>query len=217
MYYPNRLELGNMLAGRLQSLRSSEPIVLCLKESAMPVCISIASQLRGWIYPLLVERIIIPGDPRIIGVINQDGMLCYNEGLPEAERESLHMDYQTIIQEASREAFGRLNRRLEAFGDLNKKGLFGRKVIIVGDVVKDRIEISAAKQFLKSVATDEIISAVGNIEQDSSTALFVESQQTTFLDIMQIQFDEGHYFEQADNYSVDDQRAIAMNISQYWV
>ncbi len=217
MYFSSRLALGQTLASRVETVRGQEPIVLCLKESALSTAIGLAVQVRGWVYPLLTEPVVIPGDDRIIGVINQDGELCYNPQLSRYELEELEMDNHATIQDASRVAFGILNRRTGEYGELNKTALRGRTIIIIGDIVRDQLEIGAAHELLKTVATGSIISLVGNITPDGSTALYQESSESTFLDVMPYMFDDDHYFEQVEGYTLEERRKLAMNISQYWV
>ena len=216
MYFISRYELGKTLASKVQHLRGSEPIIVSLKDSGLLTAISVASKVRGWVYPLLTERLVIPGDDRIIGLINQDGELCYNPSLSKFEIEDLEINNQSTIQEASREAFGRLNRRISEYGFVNKDALRGRTVVIVGDIIKDELEIGAARDYLKTVAINRIISLVGNISPDSSTLLYLESDESSFLDIVPNMFDDSHYFEHSDQYSIEDQRKLALNISQYW-
>jgi predicted phosphoribosyltransferase len=216
VYFISRYELGKTLASKVQHLRGSEPIIVNLKDSGLLTAISVASKVRGWVYPLLTERLVIPGDDRIIGLINQDGELCYNPSLSKFEIEDLEINNQSTIQEASREAFGRLNRRISEYGFVNKDALRGRTVVIVGDIIKDELEIGAARDYLKTVAINRIISLVGNISPDSSTLLYLESDESSFLDIVPNMFDDSHYFEHSDQYSIEDQRKLALNISQYW-
>ena len=216
MYFASRYELGKTLASKVEQLKGEEAIVLCLKDSALLSAISLASHIHGWVYPLLTEPLVIPGDGRTLGVINQDGELCHNPALSKFEIEDIEMNNQAIIQESSREAFSRLNRRTSEYGSLNKDALRGRTVIVVGDVVKDQLEIGAAREYLKTIAINKIVSLVGNISPESSNILYLESDESSFLDVVPNMFDDNHYFEQLDQYTVEDQRKLAMNIAQYW-
>lgn len=216
MFFTSRHELGIAMAQNWQVLRTQEPIIVCLKESGLSVAISLASELHGWVFPLLSEPVAIPGDNRMIGSINQDGTLCYNIGLSTYEREELEMEYMSVIQEASREAYSRLNRRLEEWGDLNKAALRGRTVIICGDIVRDQLELSAALELLKTVKTQSVVCTVGNVNPDTSTAMMIHSDETNFMDVMQQMFDDEHYFEQPDPYTDEQKRQLALNIAQYW-
>lgn len=216
MFFSSRVALGETLAGRVDYLRGTEPIVVCLREESLITSVALAARLRGWIYPLITEQITIPGDPRIIGVINQDGTLCYNSGLSHYEIEELEMEYHGIIQDAARQAFSKINARTRDYGELNKGALSGRTVILCDDIVRDELGISAINEFLKSVRVQKIISLVGNIDANISATFFRQSDDSVFLDVMTNMFDDSHYFQEPDQYSVEEKRQLAMNISQYW-
>jgi predicted phosphoribosyltransferase len=64
VYFISRYELGKTLASKVQHLRGSEPIIVSLKDSGLLTAISVASKVRGWVYPLLTEQLVIPGDDR---------------------------------------------------------------------------------------------------------------------------------------------------------
>lgn len=217
MYFVNRIDLGRSMAQKVAHLKSQGVIILCLKEDALSTSIGLASELRGRIYPLLIEPIIIPGDPRIIGAINQDGELCHNPELSTYEREELEMEYSGIIQDASREAFSRLNQHTNDYGSLSKESLQGRTVILCADIIRDQIEIGAAIEFLKPIKTQSVISIVGNITNSAADMMTIATEKSDFLDVMAHMMDDDHYFEQPEAYSVEERRRLAMNISQYWV
>lgn len=216
MYFISRFELGSRLAKFVNGLRGSEPVIIPLKESSLSSAIGLATELRGWIYPLLTEPVLLPGDPRVIGVINQDGTMCYNPELSQYDIEELTMEFRSAIDEESRRAFSRLNSRTDEYGKLNKDALRGRTIILCGDIVQDRVELEAAKELLKPIATQKVIGLVGNITPNSSDALLLETQESKFLDVLEHMFDSDHYFEQPDAYTLPEQRLLAMNIAHYW-
>lgn len=217
MYFVNRIELGQSLAEKVQYFKAQDAIVLCLNENALSTGIGLASSLRAWVYPLLTEPVIIPGDPRIIGLINQEGQMCYNPGLSLYEREDLEMEYAGIIQDASREAFSRLNRQANSLGFLNTEILRGRTIILCADIIRDQLQIAAAFELLKPILTKGVVSVAGNVMTDAADALQVATQKSDFMDVMTSMFDDDHYFEQPESYSIEERRQLAINITRYWV
>lgn len=217
MYFVSRLHLGEQLAGLMAELKGQEPVIINLKESSLTSCIALASRLNGWIFPLLTEPIVIPGDSRTIGVINQDGTLCHNPGLSKFEREELEMNYHGVIQDASRKAFSKLNRRSADYGGISKDVLRGRTIIVCGDVVRDQLEIAAMNELIKPVKIQRLISLAGNVKSDVSSSLFLQSDDSRFMDVLANMFDDDHYFEQPESYTPEELRLLAMNISHYWV
>ena len=216
MYFTSRVELGQRMADVLSDLKGQQAVVLCLNKESIDTSIGLAASLGAWIYPLLAEPIVIPGEPRILGVINQEGVLCYNPGLSIYERQELEMDYRGIIQDASREAFHTLNQESSLYGTLHKEGLNGRTVIICGDIIRDLVDVGAATEFLKSVNTTEIVAAAGNIDVNVSAPLSMMSSRTCFMDVMSNMFSDDHYFEQSVGYNPEEQRQIMTNIATFW-
>lgn len=205
------------MAQKIAHLRAKDVVVLCLKEDSLSTSIGLASELRGWIYPLLIEPIIIPGDGRMYGAINQDGELCHNPKLSRFELEELEMDNGAIIQDASRAAFSKLNQQTTEYGELRKDGLRGRTIILCADILRDQMEIAAALDFLKSVNTASIVGVAGNITTDAADMLVLSSERSEYMDVLTNMFDDDHYFEQPESYSIQERRQLAMNISQYWI
>ena len=217
MYFVNRIDLGRTMAQKAGHLKAQDAIVLCLKEDSLSTSIGLAVELHAWIYPLLIEPIVIPGDPRIIGVVNQHGELCYNPGLSTYEREELQSDNMGLIQDMSRQAFSNLNRQSGSYGILDINVLNGRTIILCADILRDQIEIAAAMEMLKPLRTQAVIGLVGNIMSDAADMMTLSSEKSDFMDVMTNMFDDAHYFEQPEVYSIEQRRQLATNISQYWV
>lgn len=205
------------MAQKISHLRAKDVVVLCLKEESLSTSIGLASELRGWIYPLLTVPIVIPGDGRLLGAINQDGELCYNPQLSRFELEELEMDNAGVIQDASRQAFSKLNQQTTEYGELTKDGLRGRTIVLCADILRNQMEISAALEFLKTIQTGSIIGIAGNITTEAADMLVLSSERSEYMDVLTSMFDDDHYFEQPEAYSIQERRQLAMNISQYWV
>lgn len=216
MYYLNRIELGNRLSEQLQALKGQEAVVLSIKEESMTACISLASQINAWIYPLLTEKITIIGDPRVMGVVNDGGAFIWNPNLSKSECDGIEMDSRAMLDDAKREAFSKLNRRSSQYGQYSKDSLNGRVLLLVGDIVRDQMEITAALEYLKSVRYAKLYSAGGNVDANAADYMHLQTDHDIELDVMTNMFDDGHYFDQQDSYSPDECRQLLVNIVQYW-
>lgn len=216
MYFVNRIDLGRTMAQKLAHLKAQNAIVLCLREESLSTSIGLAAELHAWIYPLLTEAIIIPGDPRILGVIGLNGELCYNPALSSFEREEIESDNMSVIQDASRDAFSRLNQQSDTYGALSADNLQGRAIILCADILRDQIQIAAAMEILKPIMTQSVIGIAGNILSDAADLMTLSSEKSNYMDVMTNMFDDAHYFEQPETYTIDERRQLAMNISQYW-
>ena len=216
MYYINRIELGQKLAGRLIELKGQEAVVIALKESALTSCIGLASRINAWVFPLLSQRIHIPGDPRVMGLIDPTGTFTWNPDLEKMERDGIEMESHGVLDDAKRQAFSMLNRSLSQFGEFSKDALNGRTLLLTGDVVENRLEIAMAIEYLKSVRYAKLYGLGGNVDANAATYFHLQTDQDISLDVMTNMFPAEHYFEQSNAYSPEECRQLAINISQYW-
>jgi hypothetical protein len=216
MYYSNRVDLGRMLGGRLTDLKGVEPVVIALKESALTACIGLASTINGWIFPLLSKTIEIPGDPRIMGAIGPNGNFTWSPDLEKIEIDSIEMESHMVIEDAKRQAFSELNQLLGKYGNFSKDALNGRILLLTGDVIRDRMEIAVALEYLKSVRYANLYGLGGNVESDVATFYHINTDVSVVLDVMSHMFSAEHYFERQEDYSVEECRLLVTNISQYW-
>ena len=216
MYYLNRIDLGGRLSENLSELKGQEAVVLALKENSMTACIALASRINAWIYPLLTERITVPGDPRVMGLMNDGGQFVWNPEFSTYEREGIELESRSVLEDAKREAFSRLNRRVSTYGEFSKSGLDGRILLMVGDIVKDRLEMAAALDYLKSVRYAKLYAVGGNVDAAAADYMHLQTDHDVELDVMTNMFDDGHYFDQQDSYLIEECRQLVTNISQYW-
>jgi predicted phosphoribosyltransferase len=216
MYYIDRTDLGARLAAMISPTALSEPIIVCLKESSLSTAISLAVELRAWIFPLLCEDIKLDADDRIIGVVSADGDFTLNPSLSSFEYEDIMSEYHSVIEDKKRQAFSQLNARIGAYGELNEEVFNGRQVILCADIIKNQLHIGAAKTLLKPHRPQGIIAAAGNVDVNAADYLRLTADKVHLLDVMSSMFDDNHYFEKSESYSLDSLRQIAMNISQFW-
>lgn len=216
MYYVNRIELGRTLGGRMLDLKGQEAVVIALKESALTACIGLATEINAWVFPLLSRRITIPGDPRIMGVIDPAGNFTWNPDLEKTQRDGIEMDSRAVLEDAKRQAFSELNRVMDAYGTFAKEALNGRIILLAGDIVEDRIEIAMALEYLKSIRYAALYGLGGNVDALAANDLHLKTDRSVALDVMTHMFPAEHYFEQQDAYTPEECRQLAINISQYW-
>lgn len=217
MYYVNRIELGRTLGGQLQELRGQEAVVIALKESALTACIGLASEIRAWVFPLLSRRIVIPGDPRVMGAIGPTGQFTWSPDLEKMQRDGIELESRAVLEDAKRTAFSELNRILDAYGGFTKEALNGRVLLLTGDVVEDRIEVAVALEYLKSVRYAALYGLGGNVDSLAADYFHLQTDRSVALDVMTHMFPAEHYFEQQDAYTPEECRQLVINISQYWV
>lgn len=208
--------MGQTLGGRLQDLKGQEAVVIALKESALTACISLAASINAWVFPLLSRRITIPGDPRIMGLVDPTGKFTWNPDLEKMQRDGIELESRAVLEDAKRQAFSELNRVLDQYGSFSKDALNGRILLLTGDIVEDRIEIAMALEYLKSVRYDKLLGLGGNVDAAAADYFHLQTDANISLDVMTHMFPAEHYFERQDSYSPEECRQLAINISQYW-
>ncbi len=216
MYFLNRLDLGATIGDRLLDLKGQEAVVIAINDKAITSSISLATQINAWIYPLVTEPVYLPGDPRLIGLVNADGVFVWNPNFSTGHRADFEMNSFSALDEAKRKAFSAVNRRHGAYGEIPKSSLNGRILVLMGDIIRDSAELAAAIEFLKDVQFAKLYASGGNVDPQTATFMKIQASHDLQLDILANMFGDDHYFEQQDSYTADESRQILVNISQFW-
>jgi predicted phosphoribosyltransferase len=244
MNFIDRISLGDALALRLQQFRDKDAIIICLQESSLMTCLTIASQLRAWLYPLVYEPVYATdGSRRLLGAYGPDGIFC---PLPERHtpvqatvdrlqkpghasgkhhgHASAHKAKATAdsddkaIKKQKAEATKAVEKRLSAYGvALDIHQLDGRDVILVADVLTDGLPLEVAHQVLRQAKPRSLTAAAGNTTPEVADTLRRSAGTTEIMDVLSgVTFDHERYFEHRDSYTPEQQYALAQHIAAYW-
>ena len=216
MYYIDRTDLGKKMASRVSGFIKSQPIIICLSESSLCTAIALAVELRGWIYPIISENIKLESDDRIIGVIDAEGQYTENPQLSSFEIADIMAEYHGMVEDKKREAFSKINRNAAPYAKLNPDIINGREIIVCGDIIRNQLQLGAVKTLIKPRSPLDIIGVGGNVDINAADFLRLTANKTEMLDIMSSMFEDDHYFEKPDAYTIEQKQSIAMNISQFW-
>jgi predicted phosphoribosyltransferase len=219
LYFLDRFALGGALAATLTEAHDQGAIVICLKEGALLTCIEVAASLRAWIYPLVYETIADPDDPHsFIGAVTIDGDFCLSPNVSQMRMDYIQSEFMGVIETSKREAFSRVNRKASEYGSIPDKHVMnGRDVILLGDIMTDTLELAVVAQLLKPLSPKRIFGAAGNVTIDVSDMFHLESDKISFLDILPSHvFDDDHYFEKPDPYSIEQKRQLAQYVTKFW-
>lgn len=222
MNFTDRTSLGDMLARRLQRLRGKDAVILCLQERSLLTCLTMASQLRAWVYPLIYAPVYTPDDAhRLLGAFDQDGEFCslaeITSDSPLAE--SVASDEVTKIVDKQRPAALKSMRTQAASYDmmLDKHRLDGRHVILANDVLTDPLPILVAQKFLEDVQPKSLTAVVGNATTETANLLRLSAAQTDILDVLSGRIpDDSQYFEHDDTYTAKQKHTLTRHIAAYW-
>lgn len=213
MQFIDRVSLGKSLAGQLLEYRGKDAVIICLKESSLLTCLTMAMELRAWVYPLLSERIYSnTATAELLGAVDEDAAF---HNLPDRAQTA---ETIAMVEDKRLPAARLVKERLDAYSmPLNEHTLDGRDVIIAGDIVLSTLELSIATQLAAACPVKSISIAIGNATAEVADTARIHANKTVLLDILSgVTFDDEQYFERPDSYTLDERRTITQNIATYW-
>jgi predicted phosphoribosyltransferase len=238
MNFIDRISLGDALALRLQQFRGKDAIILCLQESSLLTCLTIASQLRAWLYPLVYEPVYSSGhDHRLLGAYCPDGEFCHlpdDHGQAKTAIDRLEKSGSTTahhkpakatadsdskaIKKQKAKAMKLIEKRLSDYGvTLDKHQMDGRDVILVADVLTDALPLAVAQQVLKGAKPRSLTAAAGNATTETAYMLRLSAGSAEIMDVLSgVTFDHERYFEHRDSYTSEEQHTLTQHIASYW-
>jgi len=217
MNFIDRMALGNTLADRLQKLRGKGAVILCLQESSLLTCLTIARRLHAWVYPLIFVPVYSPDTLRPLGAFDQDGAFCPYPDASEAKTE-ISPEMAAIIQKQKPVAMETINSRTASYGiTLDKHLMDGRDVILAGDIITSPLPLVVAQQLIKDLSPKSLSAVAGNVTPEVAQLVRISAIKTDILDILSgIVFEDNHYFEHADSYTPEQKHTLTQHIASYW-
>ena len=153
----DRREAGRFLAGEVEALGLSEPVVVALPRGGVPVAREIAGRLNAPLEVFGVRKLAHPDQPEVaFGAIAEDGTRLIS---PEAARVLglLGGDVELVTELEQAE----LRRRLDLYRDGRPApDVRGRTVVVVDDGVATGLTDAAAIRALRRAGAGEIVLAV---------------------------------------------------------
>jgi len=216
--FMDRTALGNTLADRLQKLHGKDAVIVCLQESSLLTCLTMAGSLRAWVYPLLyVPVYTLGGTHQLLGAFDQEGDFCPLPDSPAANAE-VPPEIAAAIDDQKEAAIRSLREQKAHYGiTFDEHRLDGRHVILAGDIVTSILPLVMAQQLLKNVTPRSLTAVAGNATPDAAQLLRIGAGHTEILDVLNsIILDDDRYFEHADEYTLDQKYTLTQHIAAYW-
>ncbi len=166
--FRDRTEAGRALAGRLESLRGSDVVVLGLPRGGVPVAFEVSTHLDAPLDVIVVRKVGVPGQPELaMGAIGEDGVRVVNDQVVAVVGVS---DAEFALVEASER--DELERRAAHFrGHATRTPLDGRTAVIVDDGIATGSTARAACQVARAHGAARIVLAVPVAAPESVVAL----------------------------------------------
>jgi putative phosphoribosyl transferase len=168
--FADRTQAGQLLARRLEHLRSAGPLVLALPRGGVPVGFEIARSLGAELDVLMVRKLGAPGQPEYaIGAIvdgDQPQLVLTSEAAGILESSPGYLEREKARQLAE------LVRRRQAYIGSRAQPAFTRRcVIIVDDGVATGATIIAAISGIRKAGPARIVLAVPVAPKDTARQL----------------------------------------------
>jgi predicted phosphoribosyltransferase len=219
MNFIDRTSLGDKLASRLEQFHGKDAVILCLQESSLLTCLTIAKQIHAWVHPLMYEPVFSADHARtLLGAFNQDGEFCpMPADDPEADSE-LTTEMKAAVKKQKPAAMEAIQKQIDSYGmELDKHRLDGRDVILACDILTSPLPLVVAQHLLKDVSPKSLAAVIGNTTPEVAQLVRISAGQADILDILSgVVYDDGHYFEHADTYTPEQKHTLTQHIAAYW-
>jgi len=155
-FYYSREEAGNILADKIEALNLKKPCLLAIPRGGIQVAQSISDKLNLPIYPVIVKKLPIPGNPEAgFGAITEDGIKV----LDEKTVSYLRIDEEEI-KHISEKVCSEIIHRSKIYGNAGKDIIETSDAIIVDDGVATGYSLIAAIKSVKGMNPASITAAV---------------------------------------------------------
>ncbi len=154
--FADRIDAGQLLAQRLKAFRGTNPLVLGIPRSAVPMAMVIAEALDGELDVVLVHKVGAPFQSEVaIGAVSEMGEVRL---VPEAGRVGA---YDAYVESEVRREIERLRRRRAAYTPVRPPvDPAGRIVIVVDDGVATGSTMLAALEVLRARKPARLVAAM---------------------------------------------------------
>lgn len=216
LYFHNRAEAGKLLARELEPYRDELPVVVALSPGAVLVGAHIAMHLHANMMMLFTENIYLPGEHEAIAALSSTGHFVYNELFSPGQLEELAAEYHQYIEQQRLETMHRMNALLGHDGEIKKEYLRRRTVILVSDGLSSGFSLEVAEQFLKSVATRQLVIATPLASVPAVDKMHLLADQIHCLNVVGNYMGTEHYYQDNTVPGIEDLIKIMRNISINW-
>lgn len=217
MYFQSRAEAGQELAKQLvEKYRYENCAVVALSDGSVQVGEQIATALHCILTMLMIEGIDVPGESTSFGAVSQSGNFTYNSEMSAGLAEEYTNEFHGYLEDAKREAFGRINRLLGDGGIIDHDMLRDHTIILVADGLDSVSILDVALEFLKPIRVQRLIVAAPVADVAVVDKLHMYADELHILDVKPNYMGTDHYFETNDVPSHEETVAKINQIVLNW-
>lgn len=200
MIFKNRIDAGEKLAKKLESLKNENPIILAIPRGGVVTGDVIAKALGIKLDIIVSRKIGFPHNPEVaIGAVMHDGSFFPNSEIIQ----STNISKKYISQEIAAE-LKEIDRRLMKFRGSKEYQLSGKTVVLVDDGIATGATVFVAVEWVKKQNPKRVIVAVPVAPKDtvnklSKIAEVIVLDAPVFFNAVGEFYEE---FEQVEDYRV---------------
>jgi putative phosphoribosyl transferase len=210
--FPNRIEAGRQLAGKLAKYAGRDDvIVLGLPRGGAPVAFEVAQRLGAPLDVFIVRKLGVPGFEELAaGAIASGGVRVLNEDVVRAIPHAHEAIEAVTVRETAE-----LERREQIYREGRPPPeLRGRIVILVDDGLATGATMRAAVRALRQCGAAKIVVAVPVGPPDTCRELQEEADETICLSTPPFFQAVGQYYEDFSQTSDEDVRELLSQAAQ---
>ena len=216
MYYKNRAEAGRLIAKELQKYKAQNIVVIALDEGSSIVAAQIAMKLHANMMLYLIKNIYLPGETEAIGGLSATGNYVLNDYFSAGELEDLTVEYHNYIDQRRMEANHDLHVLLGRDGEIDKRLLRHRVVIVVSDGLATGFALKICSDFLNRIAIKKIVAVTPVASVQAVDRMHLIADEICCLGVTPNFFGANHYYDDNTIPSTDEVLKIMRNITLNW-
>ncbi len=216
MYYKNRAEAGRQIAAQLSKYKAQNIVVIALDEGSSIVAAQIAMKLHANMVLYLIKNIYLPGENQAIGGLSATGTYALNDYFSAGELEDLTTEYHNYIDQRRMEANHELHMLLGRDGEIDKKLLRHRVVIVVADGMATGFALKICADFLKTVAIKKVVAVTPVASVQAVDRMHLIADEICCLSVTPNFMGPDHYYDDNIIPGIDGVLKIMRNITLNW-
>lgn len=216
MYYRNRVEAGRRLAAELGDYRTQNSVVVALSESSVLVAVQIAMELHANLLLFLTRDIKLPGEHRSVAAVSSAGTFGYNDSLSSGEVTEIKNEFHNYMEQERFKRMHEINMLVGSDGEIDKKLLRHRNIILVADALDDGFRLMLAHQFLRTVAIKKIIVAVPVASVPAVDKMHIVADELYVGGVTDNFLSVDHYYDENHQLDMESIMKILRNVSLTW-
>lgn len=216
VYFKNRAEAGRQIAKRLEKYKAQNIVVVALDEGSAIVAAQVAMKLHANMLLYLIKNIYLPGEHEAIAGISSTGTFATNDYFSAGELEELTTEYHNYIDQKRMEANHDLHILLGKDGEIDKKLLRHRIVIVVSDGLASGFSMKLCADFLKTVAIKKVIAATPVASVPAVDKLHLLADEICCLSVVPNYMGTNHYYDDNTMPNSEQILKVMRNITLNW-